>query len=84
MGTLFDPSGTLDVSTEPADLKDTDMQRCKNLRLSEDGVVKTRDGHSKINSAAIDVDVSFIIEEDGFRYSFSGDEIYRNEASIWP
>ena len=81
---FFDPSGTLDVSTEPSDLKETDMQRCKNLVLDQSGELFTRDGHSKINASAIDTDISEIIVQDGDRYSFSGDEIYLNEVSIWP
>ena len=82
MAILFNPAGTLDVSTDPADIKDEDFQRCKNLDLSRDGRVETRKGHSKINSTAIDDDVSFIIVESGHRYCFSADNIYRDETDI--
>lgn len=84
MSIIFDPSGTLDVSTEPVDLKDIDLQRCKNLVVERDGYLETRDGHSRLNETAIDFDVDFIIEHKGARYEFSADEIYRNEVSIWP
>jgi len=80
----FDPSGTLDVSTDPSDLKEINMQRCKNMVVDTDGLVSTRNGNSKINATQIDDDVSFMIEQDGARYSFSSDEIYKNESSIWP
>ena len=82
MAILFKPTGTLDIATDPTGIKDEDMQRCKNMDLSQSGVVRTRDGHSKLNSAAIDDDVSFIICQGGYRYEFSGDNIYRNETDI--
>jgi len=55
---LFKPNGTLDVSTDPPDLPEERdkfsissdaMQRCKNLRMNQKGVLKTRDGSVKLN-----------------------------------
>jgi hypothetical protein len=90
MPIIFKPHGLLDVSTDPAQLPQTGdeyniesgaMTRCKNLRLNENGVAKTRDGSSKLNAAAMSVDIGHISEQDGYRYSF-GTTIHRDEVSI--
>ncbi|MHB8123109.1 MAG: hypothetical protein ACYDG4_13245 [Desulfuromonadaceae bacterium] len=96
MSIIFKPSGTLNVATDPSDLPEekgslltgnqggissTAMQRCKNLRLDQEGVAKTRDGSAKLNATAISAPLS-IIEQAGYRYSFGGANIYRNETSI--
>lgn len=91
MSLLFSPNGQLDISTDPSDLPQTGdkfsvssdaMQRCKNLRLDQNGLVKTRDGSAKFNSTAIGTPVWTIIEQAGIRYDFAGSSIYRNESSI--
>jgi hypothetical protein len=89
---IFKPNGNLDVSTDPSDLPEQAqgnniyseaMQRCKNLRLDQKGVVKTRGGSSKINTTPLgQTTINKIIELAGNRYEFSGTEIYKNEASI--
>lgn len=87
----FSPSGSLNVSADPSELPESvgdnvissgAMTRCKNLRLSEVGKARTRDGSAKINVSAINTSLWWIEEQAGFRYSFSGTIIYRNEASI--
>lgn len=97
MSMLFKQFTTLDVATDPCDLAETKgsvltntvgstisgaMQRCKNLRLDQEGVLKTRDGSSKLNSTAMETGAGFIIEQGGYRYAFAGTQIYRNETSI--
>jgi hypothetical protein len=87
----FDASGTLDVSTDPSDLPESGkgpdiysgaLTRCKNLRINQKGLAKTRDGSAKVNATAIDTDIWWIEEQSGVRYVFAGDKIYRNETSI--
>jgi len=90
MPIIFKPYGQLDVSTDPSQLsQNTDenggydsgaMTRCKNLRLNEGGIAKTRDGSTVLNAVAMD-SVGHIVEQDGYRYSF-GETIYRDEAAI--
>jgi hypothetical protein len=93
MSFFFKPSGSLDVATEQPDLPEQTQQngdvisnalaRCKNLRLDQTGVIKTRDGSSKVNTTALGVTaISRIIEQAGVRYVFAGSTIYRNEVSI--
>ena len=89
---IFKPNGTLDVATDPSDLpaesvnKNTisyAMQRCKNLRLDDMGVVKTRYGSQKINSTIMEGTPEFIFENSGYRYVFTTDgNIYRDEETI--
>ncbi|MBT7628777.1 MAG: hypothetical protein HN597_03610 [Desulfobacula sp.] len=90
MTTFFKPTGLLDLSTDPTSLPSTvkdnneisgAMQRCKNLRLDEDGVAKTRDGSSVLDSG-LSTDIHRIIEQAGDRYEFGGSIIYENGSSI--
>ena len=82
MAVIFKPVGILDVSTEPVDVKDIDMVRCKNLDLSQSGVIKTRNGHSKINTTAIDTDISLILVLGSLGYYFSSDIVDAGGGSI--
>jgi len=94
MTILWRPNGNLDVASEPTDLPQTvslngqitsgAMSRCKNLRLDEQGVARTRFGSSKLNTSPISGDgvITRIIEQAGYRYSFGGGFIYRNEVAI--
>jgi len=92
MSVIFKPDGSLDVATDPSDLPQTiddeknlvstAMTRCKNLRLDQKGVVKTRDGSFKLNSTAISTAIHKIIEQAGTRFAFAGTVIYSNESSI--
>jgi hypothetical protein len=89
MPIIFKPYGLLDVSTDPAQLPQTGdefniesgaLTRCKNLRLNQNGVAKTRDGSSKLNAVAMGAPIGHITEQAGDRYSF-GTSIYKNETS---
>ncbi len=80
--TIFNPTGSLNVAADASDLKDGDFVRCKNLRIDQQGFVKTRDGSTKLNSSAINTDVWHIEEQSGVRYVFAGTDIYEDEASI--
>ena len=92
MPIIWKPNGSLNISTDPSFLpEEVDgstiyseaMQRLKNLRVDEDGVVKTRDGSAKINSTALaQTAINHIAEQAGIRYGFAGTAIYRNESSI--
>jgi hypothetical protein len=79
---LFKPSGSLDIATDPSDLPDDGMQRCKNLRLDEKGVLKLRDGSYKLNDTELIGTMDFVIEQGGNRYILGGKYIYRNETLI--
>jgi hypothetical protein len=88
---IFKPIGSLDISTSPADLPQQvdgnnivsgDFQRCKNLRLDHIGVLRQRDGSSKVNETPMAHTIEYIIESGGVRYTFCGDYIYRNEVLI--
>ncbi|KKK91662.1 hypothetical protein LCGC14_2710680 [marine sediment metagenome] len=80
--TVFNPSGSLNVATDASEIKDDDFVRCKNLRIDQKGLVKTRDGSTKLNATAINTAVWHIEEQDGDRYAFAGANIYKNETSI--
>lgn len=91
MSIIFKPIGSLDISTSPSDLPQQidgnniisiDFQRCKNLRLDQIGVVKTRDGSTILNDTPVAHAIEYIIEQGGVRYTFCGDYIYRNESLI--
>lgn len=82
MPILFTPNGSLDVSTDSADLPDDGMQRCKNMRLDQDGKAIVRDGSTKLNAVAIGTPIYRIIEQGGTRYSFASTIIYSDETSI--
>ena len=91
MATFWKPVGSLDLSTDPASLPVTvdkngnessgAMQRCKNLKLDENGVAVTRDGSSVLDSG-LDSLIYEILEQGGSRYAFAGDEIYKDGVSI--
>ena len=88
MTILFKPTGQLDISTDPSELPETGdginiasgaMTRCKNLRVDQMGVAKTRDGSQKLNATAVDGIIEYITEQGGVRYVFmSSGHIYRN------
>jgi len=91
MSIIFSPNGSLDVSKDPSDLPEsaagTDilsgaMVRCKNLRINQQGIAKTRDGSGKLNTTAIETAIWWIEEQAGVRYTFAGESIYRGESSI--
>jgi hypothetical protein len=91
MAIVFKPIGLLDINTEPTDLKQEtdgrtivsgDMQRCKNLRVDEDGVLKTRHGGDVLNTITLDGTPDFCYEAGGYRYVLGGPYIYRNESQI--
>ncbi len=92
MSLFFTPNGSLDVSTDSSDLPQEGsgssvssgaMQRCKNMRLDQDGKAIVRDGSSKLNSGnAIGTPIWRIIEQAGTRYSFASTIIYEDESSI--
>jgi hypothetical protein len=90
MSILFSPSGSLDVSKDPSDLPESAdqnnissgaMVRCKNLRINQQGLAKTRDGSAKLNATAI-ASISWLEVQAGVRYAFAGTSIYRDESSI--
>lgn len=90
MAILFNPTGTLNVTTDPADLPEEAngmsiisgaMTRCKNLRLNEPGKAITRDGSFTLNETAI-VPATWIEVQSGDRYEFSPKKVYKNEVSI--
>lgn len=90
MPVRFDPSGFLDVATDPSDLPfesagktavSSAMTRCTNLSLDRLGVAKTRAGSTKINGSALSTPIHRIVEQGGVRYVFGGGNIYRNESS---
>lgn len=96
MSLIFKPNGTLDIATDPSDLKQETgtvltgdsgkitsytMARCKNLRLDRMGMARTRLGMGAINATAISA-IRRIVEHGGTRYSFAGTQIYSNESSI--
>src|SRR5512135_921490 len=91
MAVRFNPTVSLDLSSDPADLpvevKGTmatsgAMTRCTNLHLDRPGIAMTRRGSEKLNETAINIEINRIIEQSGDRYAFAGDSIYRNETSI--
>lgn len=92
MAIIWNPTGKLDIATDPADLpvqvegkvaSSGAMTRCTNLYLDEKGIAKTRRGSAKINAVAMDqTAISRIIEQGGVRYSFNGSKIYLDETSI--
>lgn len=91
MSFRFDPSGILNVSADAADLPESSngydsasdaLTRCKNLRINQRGVAKTRDGSAKLNSTAIQTAIWWIEEQQGSRITFAGTQIYVDEVSI--
>lgn len=91
MSIFFNPSGLLNVAQDASDLPEESngndlasgaMTRCKNLRLNQRGIAKTRDGCKKLNATAIETPVWWIEEQGGSRYAFAGTRIYEDETSI--
>lgn len=90
MSIIFKPNGTLNVSVDPASLEETiedrsiyseQMQRCKNLRLDQMGIIQTRFGSDKLHGAARLTPIWTLIEQGGTRYAFGGSTIYQNEST---
>lgn len=90
MTILFSPSGALNIAHDPSELPETSdqnssnsgaMTRCKNLRINQQGIAKTRDGSTKLNTTAIS-SVNWLEVQGGTRYAFGGGSIYENESSI--
>jgi hypothetical protein len=88
---LFSPDGSLNVAADPSDLPQSGdganivsgaMTRCKNLRINQKGLAKTRDGSTKLNASAIATAIWWVEEQAGIRYTFAGTAIYRDESSI--
>ena len=91
MSILWQPSGSLDVATDPSQLPEQAgensvisgaMQRCKNLALERAGRIDTRPGSSAVSAVVLAAAPSFILVQSGVRYAFAGGEIYRNEIAI--
>ena len=97
MSILFKPNGLLDIATDATDLPESKgngltgdnnsvtsyaMSRCKNLRVDEMGVARTRLGSAKLNDTAIN-SIQSIIVQGGVRYTFAGLSIYEDEISIY-
>lgn len=88
----FIPTGMLDTTTDPQALPEQlagkgivsgAMQRCTNLSLDSPGKAETRKGSARLNASAMDETAAWaIIEMGGYRYTFSGTKIYRDESSI--
>lgn len=91
MAIFWSPSGTLNVAQDPSDLPEQAdqggissgaMVRCRNLRLDQKGIAKTRDGSRQLHSSVLGSPVWWIEEQGGIRYTFAGTAIYRNEVSL--
>ena len=78
----FNPTGSLNISLDPSDLPEGDFVRCKNLRINQVGLAKTRDGSAKLNATPVDTAFWWLEEMDGSRYAFAGTDIYEDEVSI--
>lgn len=91
MTVFFTPNGSLNIAHDASDLPESvdegnvssgAMTRCKNLRLDQKGIAKTRDGSTKLNASAIDTSTWWIEVQSGTRYTFAGTAIYENETSL--
>lgn len=89
MSIIFKPTGSLDVSTDPSVLAQEgdgrtiisgEMQRCKNLRLNENGVAKTRRGTYRYPTQ-MDPVPNTLIELSGYRFSL-GKTIFEDETAL--
>lgn len=93
MTVFFNPTGTLNISWDAADLEGQSdgnneqsgmMTRCKNLRVNQNGQLKTRDGTTTVNATAMHQDIWLVEEMStlGTRYTFAGTTIYEDESSL--
>jgi hypothetical protein len=91
MAIKFNPTGQLDITTDPMDLpEEVDqknvvsgaMVRCKNLNLNAKGIAKTRRGSSLKNATACTETINHLKLLDTDRYEFGGDQVFCNESSI--
>lgn len=94
MTVFWKPNGSLDVSTDPSELKEESggdkfnvisfaMKRCKNFRLDEQGVIRTRDGSSQLNVTPVAETIDLIVVREGVRYIFTTTPTYyRDEVAI--
>jgi hypothetical protein len=82
---IFKPRGALNIQSDPSQIPDDQMQRCKNLNLETRGMVELRRGSWKLGSVAFSYHsdtFDFMIEHGGDRYYFATDgSIYKNEFS---
>lgn len=90
MSILFNPGGTLNISTDPSDLQEVgagnntisfDFTRAKNIDTVQIGRAKTRPGSLTLGSQMSGT-ITRLEPLAGVRYSFAGPIIYRNEVSI--
>lgn len=90
MSIKFNPTGYLDLTSDPSDLPEkTDgkvtvsdaLTRCKNLELTYEGKARTRWGTAKKSETAVTVTISEINLIGSYRYEL-GEAIFYNEASI--
>lgn len=91
MPVRFNPTGHLDVATDPSDLPMElagktaiagGMTRCTNLTLDRAGIASTRKGSTRLNSSALATPIYRIVEQAGVRYAFAGENIYQDEIAI--
>lgn len=91
MTAFFTPNGSLNIAHDASDLPESAdegnvssgaMTRCKNLRLDQKGIAKTRDGSTKLNASAINTEIWWIEVQAGLRYTFAGTVIYEDETSL--
>ena len=87
----FNPTGRLNLTTDPMDLPEEvegknvvsgAMVRCKNLDLEYQGIAKTRRGSSLKSETACTEVINHIQMLDTTRYEFGGDQIFADETSI--
>ena len=95
MTILFKPNGSLNVSTAATDLPQSKddllggkntvseaLQRCKNMHLDRNGLVRTRDGSTKTTGSATSIRPNLLIEMTGVRYAFGGTLILKDEVEL--
>ena len=91
MSIIFQPSGSLDVSTDPSHLPEqsgdggvssTALHRSKNLSVDKIGVQETRPGSSNVSAKVLAGTANYIIALAGVRYAFTATEIYQDESVI--
>jgi len=83
MPVKFEPSGALDVGTDPSDLPSQmagkvessgAMTRCTNLRLDRPGMASTRHGSTKFNPS-VSGDFAYVYSHESSAASGTGDQI---------